>query len=98
MKVRLDETLFKARAQENLAMTNEIDKLGQVDALVECLDHFVADRKWVDEVTRDELLTMVTQSHGDKDALVESVLAKFNTPCIDAKKLKECRERRQNKG
>lgn len=98
MKVRLDETLFKARAQENLAMTNEIDKLEQVDALVECLDHFVADRKWVDEITRDELLTMVTQSHGDKDALVESVLAKFNTPCIDAKKLKECRERRQNKG
>lgn len=98
MKVRLDETLFKARAQENLAMTNEIDKLEQVDALVECLDHFVADRKWVDEVTRDELLTMVTQSHGDKGALVESVLAKFNTPCIDAKKLKECRERRQNKG
>lgn len=98
MKVRLDETLFKARAQENLAMTNEIDKLEQVDALVECLDHFVADRKWVDEVTRDELLTMVTQSHGDKDALVESVLAKFNTPRIDAKKLKECRERRQNKG
>ena len=98
MKVRLDETLFKTRAQENLAMTNDIDKFGQVDALVECLDHFVADRKWVDEVTRDELLTMVTQSHGDKDALVESVLAKFNTPCIDAKKLKECRERRQNKG
>lgn len=98
MKVRLDETLFKARAQENLAMTNEIDKLEQVDALVECLDHFVADRKWVDEVTRDELLTMVTQSHGDKEVLIESVLAKFNTPCIDAKKLKECRERRQNKG
>lgn len=98
MKVRLDETLFKARAQENLAMTNEINKLEQVDALVECLDHFVADRKWVDEVTRDELLTMVTQSHGDKDALIESVLAKFNTPCIDTKKLKECKERRQNKG
>lgn len=98
MKVRLDETLFKARAQENLAMTNDINKFEQVDALVECLDHFVADRKWVDEVTRDELLTMVTQSHGDKDALVESVLAKFNTPCIDTKKLKECKERRQNKG
>lgn len=98
MKVRLDETLFKARAQENLSMTNDINKLEQVDALVECLDHFVADRKWVDEISRDELLTMVTQSNGDKEVLIESVLAKFNTPCIDTKKLKECKERRQNKG
>ena len=96
MKVRLDETLFKARAQENLSMTNDINKLEQVDALVECLDHFVADRKWVDEISRDELLTMVTQSNGDKEVLIESVLAKFNTPCIDTKKLKECKERRQN--
>ena len=55
MKVRLDETLFKARAQENLSMTNDTNKLEQVDALVECLDHFVADRKWVDEISRDEL-------------------------------------------
>lgn len=98
MKVRLDETLFKARAQENLSMTNDINKLEQVDALVECLDHFVADRKWVNEISRDELLTMVTQSNGDKEVLIESVLAKFNTPCIDTKKLKECKERRQNKG
>lgn len=98
MKVRLDETLFKARAQENLSRTNDINKLEQVDALVECLDHFVADRKWVDEISRDELLTMVTQSNGDKEVLIESVLAKFNTPCIDTKKLKECKERRQNKG
>lgn len=96
MKVRLDETLFKARAQENLSITNDINKLEQVDALVECLDHFVADRKWVDEISRDELLTMVTQSNGDKEVLIESVLAKFNTPCIDTKKLKECKERRQN--
>ena len=96
MKVRLDETLFKARAQENLSMTNDTNKLEQVDALVECLDHFVADRKWVDEISRDELLTMVTQSNGDKEVLIESVLAKFNTPCIDTKKLKECKERRQN--
>ena len=96
MKVRLDETLFKARAQENLSMTNDINKLEQVDALVECLDHFVADRKWVNEISRDELLTMVTQSNGDKEVLIESVLAKFNTPCIDTKKLKECKERRQN--
>ena len=96
MKVRLDETLFKARAQENLSMTNDINKLEQVDALVECLDHFVADRKWVDEISRDELLTMVTQSNGDKEVLIESILAKFNTPCIDTKKLKECKERRQN--
>ena len=85
MKVRLDETLFKARAQENLSMTNDTNKLEQVDALVECLDHFVADRKWVDEISRDELLTMVTQSNGDKEVLIESVLAKFNTPCIAAK-------------
>lgn len=98
MKVRLDETLFKARAQENLSMTNDINKSEQVDALVECLDHFVADRKWVDEISRDELLTMVTQSNGDKEVLIESVLAKFNTPCIDTKKLKECKERRENKG
>lgn len=96
MKVRLDETLFKARAQENLSMTNDINKLEQVDALVECLDHFVADRKWVNEISRDELLTLVTQSNGDKEVLIESVLAKFNTPCIDTKKLKECKERRQN--
>ena len=96
MKVRLDETLFKARAQENLSMTNDINKLEQVDALVECLDHFVADRKWVDEISRDELLTMVTQSNGDKEVLIESILAKFNTPCIDTKKLKECKKRRQN--
>lgn len=96
MKVRLDETLFKARAQENLSITNDINKLEQVDALVECLDHFVADRKWVNEISRDELLTLVTQSNGDKEVLIESVLAKFNTPCIDTKKLKECKERRQN--
>lgn len=81
----LDRVAFKERALNELKELNPCDK---ARAITECLDHFIKGRAWVDAINLDDITIMVTQSKGDDNTLVESVINQVS-PRAMAKKLNE---------
>lgn len=81
----LDRVAFKERALNELKELNPCDK---ARAITECLDHFIKGRAWVDAINLDDITIMVTQSKGDDNTLVESVINQVSPRAV-ANRVKE---------